>query len=132
MTHNASGRFEVKLGAPIPEDVGEARAVTRRTIEKRFYGDLEGSGMGEMLAVETDVDGSAGYVAMERISGVLDGHQGTFALQHSGTMERGISFLTVSVVPDSGTDQLVGLEGRMTISIFNGQHLYEFEYTLPG
>ena len=84
-----------------------------------------------MLAVGTDVKGSAGYVAMERVSGTLDGRDGTFALQHSGTMTRGTPELTVTVVPDSGTGQLVGLAGKMGIKIVDGKHLYEFEYTFP-
>ena len=82
------------------------------------------------MAVGTSVKGSAGYVAMEQVSGTLQGRSGTFALQHSGTMTRGAGQLTVTVVPDSGTEQLAGLSGRMTIEIADGKHLYTFEYTV--
>jgi hypothetical protein len=84
-----------------------------------------------MLAAMTEVKGSAGYVAMERVDGTLKGRKGTFALQHSGTMNRGVPQLSVTVVPDSGTGQLIGLAGKMTIIITEGKHSYEFEYTLP-
>jgi hypothetical protein len=100
------------------------------TIDKQFHGDLEAASKGQMLAVGTSVKGSAGYVAMEQVSGTLHGRSGTFALQHSGTMTRGAGQLTVTVVPDSGTEQLAGLSGRMTIEITDGKHLYTFDYTL--
>jgi hypothetical protein len=100
------------------------------SIDKQFHGDLEGMSKGQMLSVIGDVRGSAGYVAMERVRGTLHGHSGTFALQHSGTMTRGTSGLIITVVPDSGTDQLVGLAGAVTINIVDGKHFYEFEYTL--
>ena len=99
-------------------------------LDKQFNGDLEGTSKGQMLAVSTDVQGSAGYVAMERVSGALHGLKGTFALQHTGTMTRGTPQLSITVVPDSGTGELVGLAGTMTINIVDGKHLYEFEYTL--
>lgn len=100
------------------------------SIDKQFRGDIEGTSEGEMLAVGTGVKGSAGYVAMEVVSGTLHGRSGTFALQHSGTMTRGAPQLTVTVVPDSGTAQLVRLSGRMVIEISEGKHSYDFEYTL--
>ena len=78
----------------------------------------------------TDVQGSAGYVAMERVNGKLHGRNGTFALQHSGTMTRGAPQLIITVVPDSGTGELAGLSGKMTINIVDGKHFYEFDYTL--
>jgi len=121
----ASGTFEVKLSKQ-PADGEET--VGRMTIDKRFSGDLAGSSLGQMLAVGTDVKGSAGYVAMERVTGTLGGRSGTFALQHSGTMNRGDAQLSVTVVPDSATGELVGLAGRMTIEITGGQHLYAMEY----
>jgi hypothetical protein len=99
-------------------------------IDKIFRGDLEGTSKGEMLAAGTPVKGSAGYVAIEKVSGTLEGRQGTFILQHSGTMNRGAAQLTVTVVPDSGTGQLTGLSGRMNIVIEAGNHSYEFDYTL--
>jgi hypothetical protein len=126
---HATGTFEVKLNPQADDKVGDP-TVGRLSIDKQFHGDLEGTSKGQMLAAGTDTKGSAGYVAMERVNGVLHGCSGTFALQHSGTMNRGVPGLTVTVVPDSGTDQLVGLAGRMTIDIVDGNHSYDFEYTL--
>jgi hypothetical protein len=126
----ANGTFEVKLLPQAPDDnVGDS-SVGRMSIDKQFHGDLEATSIGQMLTVMTDVKGSAGYVAMEQVSGTLHKLRGTFALQHSGTMSRGATKLTVTVVPDSGTEELVGLAGTMTIDIVDGKHLYGFEYTL--
>jgi hypothetical protein len=122
----ATGTFEVKL---LPEG-DPAQVPGRMSIDKQFHGDLEGTSQGTMLAVRTAVKGSAGYVAMELVSGTLAGRAGTFVLQHSGTMTRGTPELTVSVVPDSGTGDLAGLAGRMTINIEGGRHSYDFEYTM--
>jgi hypothetical protein len=130
MTH-ASGEFEVKMTPRPVDDKSPAAAVGSYSLDKKFYGDLAGTSKGEMLAVGTAVEGSAGYVAMEQITGTLNGHSGTFALQHSGTMTRGAPQLSVTVVPDSGTGQLTGLAGQMTIKIDGGKHSYDFEYTLP-
>lgn len=102
------------------------------SIDKQFHGDLEAVSKGEMLSATTNVKGSAGYVAIERVSGSLRGRSGAFVLQHSGTMTRGVPQLTVSVVPDSGAGQLLGLTGKMEINIVEGKHSYEFEYTLPA
>jgi hypothetical protein len=102
------------------------------SVDKQFHGDLDATSKGEMLAAGTDVKGSAGYVAMERVRGTLHGRSGTFALQHTGTMTRGAPQLSVTVVPDSATGQLAGLAGRMAIDITDGSHSYDFEYTLPG
>ena len=131
MSTQASGTFEVKvLPQPAEEKIGDP-TVGRLSIDKTFHGDLEATSKGQMLAVGTDVKGSAGYVAMERVAGTLHGHAGTFALQHSGTMTRGTPQLSVTVVPDSGTGELVGLAGKIEIKIVDGKHLYDFEYTLP-
>ena len=129
MTH-ASGAFEVKL---TPQVTGAEAEPTlgRLSIDKQFHGDLEATSRGQMLTAGTDVEGSAGYVAIERVSGTLHGRSGTFALQHSGTMTRGAPQLEIRVVPDSGTGELVGLSGRMSITIADGKHSYDFEYTLP-
>src|SRR5947209_3712966 len=127
MATRASGTFEVKL---TPQAQDAASPVGRMAIDKQFHGDLEATSKGEMLAVSTSVKGSAGYVAMEQVSGTLQGRSGTFALQHTGTMTRGTPELSITVVPDSGTDQLVGLSGRMTIQIADGKHSYDFEYML--
>lgn len=132
MTKHAKGTFEVKLTPQKPDSKeAESAKVGRMSIDKRFRGDLEGNSLGEMLGAMTEVKGSAGYVAMERVSGTLSGRSGTFVLQHSGTMTRGALQLSVTVVPDSGTDGLVGIAGSMTIKIEEGKHFYEFEYTLP-
>jgi Protein of unknown function (DUF3224) len=126
----ASGTFEVKLTPQAADDEARDSTLGRLTIEKQFQGDLEANSRGQMLTAGTDVAGSAGYVAIERIIGTLHGRSGSFVLQHSGTMARGAPQLTVTVVPDSGTGQLVGLAGRMTIEIADGNHSHAFEYTL--
>jgi hypothetical protein len=100
-------------------------------IDKQFHGDLEGTSKGQMISAMGSVKGSAGYVAMERVTGKLKGRTGSFVLQHNGTMTRGAPQLSVTVVPDSGTDQLTGIAGMLTIKIEGGKHSYEFEYTLP-
>lgn len=108
----------------------EDSSLARMSIDKQFLGDLEATSKGEMLSAGTAVNGSAGYVAIERVSGRLAGKSGSFVLQHTGTMNRGTPQLSVIVVPDSGTDQLVGLSGTMTLKTADGKHLYEFEYTI--
>jgi Protein of unknown function (DUF3224) len=132
MTTHAKGTFDVKLD-PQKADSKEAESANlgRMSIDKKFHGDLEATSKGEMLSAATEVKGSAGYVAMERVSGTLHGRSGNFVLQHSATMTRGVPQMSVTVVPDSGTGELVGLAGKMTIKIANGQHFYEFEYTVP-
>ena len=104
----------------------------RLTIAKQFHGDLEGTSRGQMLTAMTALEGSAGYVAIERVRGTLQGRTGTFVLQHSGTLDRGASRLTITVVPDSGTEELAGLAGQMAIVIEDGKHSYDFQYSLPG
>lgn len=127
---HATGTFEVKLQPQTPgTGAGEAE-VGRMSIEKVFKGDLEGSSKGQMLAMMTGVKESAGYVAMELVTGALHGRRGTFALQHSGTMNRGVPQLSVTVVPDSGTGELAGLSGRMTIDLSGGKHAYAFDYAI--
>ena len=130
MTTRATGTFEVKVTPQAPDDNAEASSVGRMTIDKQFHGDLEGTSKGQMLTAMTAVKGSAGYVAIERVTGTLRGRQGTFALQHTGIMNRGTPSLAITVVPDSGTDELTGLAGTMAIVIADGKHSYEFEYTL--
>ena len=123
---HAKGPFEVKL-SPQATDA----PLGRMSIDKQFHGDLEATSKGEMLAAQSVVKGSAGYVAIEQVTGTLQGRHGTFFLQHSGTMDRSVAQLTVTVIPDSGTDELEGLAGKMSIDIADGKHLYDFEYTLP-
>jgi hypothetical protein len=130
LTNHASGTFEVKLNPQAADEQFGDPTVGRLSIEKQFQGDLEANSKGQMLTAATDVEGSAGYVAIERVNGTLHGQSGSFALQHSGTMMRGVPQLTITVVPDSGTGQLVGLAGTMTINIVDGKHSYDFEYTL--
>ena len=125
MTKHASGTFDVKMTPQATDD--QDAAVGRFSFDKQFHGDLEGTSKGEMLAISGSVPGSAGYVAMERVSGKLNGRAGTFALQHTGTMTRGAAQLSVTVVPDSGTGELVGLSGKLDIKIVEGKHFYEFE-----
>ena len=125
----ASGTFEVQL-TPQPSESPDV-VPGRMSIDKRFHGDLEGTSRGQMLAASTSVAGSAGYVAIERFEGTLMGRRGTFVLQHSATMTRGAPDLRIAVVPDSGTGELEGLSGSMTIVIEGGKHSYGFDYTLP-
>ena len=131
MTHRAAGTFEVKL-APQSTDDAEGTPLARLSIDKRFHGPLDGTSKGEMLSAGTPVKGSAGYVAIERVTGTLDGRRGSFVLQHSGTMTRGAPRLAIAVVPDSGTGELAGLAGTMTIEVAGGKHAYVLEYTLDG
>lgn len=127
---HASGSFDVTL-APQPLTAeAEAAGLGRRSLDKRYHGDLAGQGVGEMLSLGTAVPGSAGYVAIERFTGTLHGRGGSFALIHFGLMERGTPSLRVAVVPDSGTGELAGLRGELTIRIEQGQHHYGFEYSL--
>ncbi|HUI84422.1 MAG TPA: DUF3224 domain-containing protein [Candidatus Binatia bacterium] len=128
--HHATGRFEVKM-SPQPSDP----PIGRMTLEKTFHGGLEGTSRGEMLATGSGEKGSSGgYVATEQFTGTLDGRKGSFILQHSGTMTRGTPQVVVTVVPDSGTGELVGLAGKFNLVIKEGSydfHAYNFEYTLP-
>lgn len=130
MTKLASGTFEVKMTPQTPEkNVGDA-SIARMALDKIFSGDLEATSNGQMLAVRTAVEGSAGYVAMERVTGTLHGRRGSFALQHSGAMAQGTQSLSVTVVPDSATDELSGLSGTLAIKIVDGRHHYAFDYLL--
>ena len=126
MPNHVSGTFEVKLSPQPPGD----SPLGRMSIDKRFSGGIVGISKGEMLAAMTPVEGSAGYVALERVEGSLDGRGGSFVLQHSGTMDRGAQRLSITVVPDSGTDELAGLTGTMSLQIEGGVHSYTFEYAL--
>ena len=126
MTNRATGTFEVKM-SPQEADM----SVGRMTIDKQFQGDLVGTSKGQMLMASSEsVKNSAGYVAIEKVTGTLNGRSGSFYLQHTGVMTRGVGELTITVIPDSGTDQLAGLSGKMNIIIAEGKHSYEFEYTL--
>ena len=127
--NHATGTFDVKL-APQTDDKSDP-SLARMTIDKQFHGDLEGPSKGQMLAAG-DPKTSAVYVAIEKFNGTLKGRSGTFILHHTGLMTRGVPQLTISVAPDSGTGQLAGITGKMTINIAaDGKHSYDFEYTLP-
>jgi Protein of unknown function (DUF3224) len=129
-TMRATGVFEVRL-TPLPlADTAGDKALGRMGISKEYHGDLEATARGEMLTAITPVQGSAGYVAIEQVAGTLERRHGTFVLQHSGTMTLGTPQLRISVVPNSGTGDLVGLAGDMCVTIADGRHSYELDYTL--
>jgi hypothetical protein len=132
MSQRAAGAFDVKVVPQKPDtQIARAANLGRLTIDKRFHGDLEGISKGEMLATQTETPGSAGYVALERVTGKLNGRSGSFVLQHSATMTRGKPTSSISVVPDSGTGELQGLKGKMTITVeTDGGHSYEFDYQI--
>ena len=132
VAEHAAGAFEVKMEAQGEADKGDGSTLARYSLDKQYHGDLEGAAKGMALTAGTDVKGSAGYVALERVTGTLKGRSGSFVLQHSGTMAHGESQLSVTVVPDSGTGKLVGIAGKMTIIVAAGKHSYEFEYSLPA
>jgi Protein of unknown function (DUF3224) len=131
MTQTARGTFVVKLLPLSFEALPEGAKLGRMSIDKQISGDLVATTVGQMLSAMTEVKGSAGYVAIERVEGTLLGRQGAFVLQHTGTMNRGVPGLSVTVVPDSGTGELSGLVGDFKIIIEGGQHSYEFNYSLP-
>ena len=132
MSQTARGSFEVKITPQAAlEGVGDP-SIGRMALDKRYYGDLEAASLGQMLAAGTEVKGSAGYVALERVSGTLHGKRGTFVLQHNGLMNRGAPTLTIVVAPDSGTGELAGLSGSMRIDISDGKHFYTLDYSLAA
>lgn len=131
MNHVAKGEVTVKLLPSAMEGQPGGAKLRRISINKTISGDLVAVTTGRMLNAMTNVEGSAGYVAIDRVEGSLHGKKGGFVLQHLGTMNRGAPLLLVTVVPDSGTDELVGLAGEFKIIIVNGKHSYEFSYSLP-
>ncbi|MET0292951.1 MAG: DUF3224 domain-containing protein [Steroidobacteraceae bacterium] len=131
MTQHAKGTFEVSLVPQGDSNAADGTTLGRMSLDKRFAGDLAGTGQGQMLTAMTAVAGSAGYVAIERVTGTLHGRAGSFVLQHTGTMNRGAPQLAITVVPDSGTGALAGIAGTFVIDIVDGKHFYRFEYTLP-
>ena len=133
VNHHATGTFEVKIVPQKPDNKpAETAGVGRMSIDKQFEGDLTGTSLGEMISLMTETKGSGVYVAIERVTGTLNGRRGTFVLHHTGVMNRGTPQLTVTVVPDSGTGGLVGLSGTFTIKIEGGKHFYEFDYALDA
>ena len=132
VAEHAVGPFDVKMEPQGEPDKADGITLSRYSGDKQYHGDLDGTAKLIMLAAGTEVKGSAGYVAMERVTGSLKGRSGSFVLQHSATMTRGEPQLSITVVPDSGTGQLVGITGKMNIIIAAGKHSYEFDYTLPA
>ncbi|MBX3052484.1 MAG: DUF3224 domain-containing protein [Caldilineaceae bacterium] len=130
--YKATGSFDVVIKPQGEPDTTAGAKLGRMSIDKQFHGDLSGVGKGEMLSALTDTEGSAGYVAIERVVGTLHGRRGSFVFQHTGTMNRGAQQLSISVVPDSGSGELTGLSGIFLLTIEDGNHLYTFEYSLPG
>lgn len=130
--YRAAGSFTVTIRPLQKPEIAPGVSLGRMAVEKQFAGDLVATSKGEMLTAMTDVAGSAAYVAIERVSGVLQGRRGGFVFQHSGTMTNGVQRLSVTVVPDSGVDKLASIDGSCTINIVDGQHFYEFEYSLPA
>jgi len=127
MSQIAEGAFDVKI-IPQPAEAAGGESISRMLLDKRFHGPLNAVSGGQMLAMRTAVPGSAGYVAMEVVTGKLEGRHGSFVLQHSGTMNRGAQTLTLAVVSDLGTEELAGLSGSMAIDIAGGKHSYRFDY----
>jgi len=131
MTMHASGTFDVKIAPQNDEGIGDP-TIGRMAIDKQYHGDLEGTGLGQMLAgMAAAVKDSGAYVAIERVRGTLGGRTGSFAVAHQGTMTRGAQSLVITVIPDSGTEGLTGITGTMTIDIRDGKHFYGLDYTLP-
>jgi hypothetical protein len=129
MTSHATGPFDVKM---IPQDDKAGDGLSRMSLDKQYHGDLEGTAKGEMLTGGVSANHSGAYVAMEKFTGTLHGRSGSFVLHHTGIMTNGKPDLTILVAPDSGTGQLEGITGRMTINVAaGGKHSYDFEYTLP-
>lgn len=126
---HATGPFDVKM---IPQDDNAVDGVTRIIIDKQYHGDLEGTGKGEMLTGGMSAEKSGVYVAIEKFTGSLHGRSGSFLLCHTGIMSRGKPELTILVGPDSGTGELAGIAGKLTVNIVDGKHSYDFEYTLPA
>ncbi len=127
---HASGPFEVKM-APAEEKSGDP-AITRFKLDKKYHGDLEGTASGEMLSAGNPSSGNAGYVALEKVTGSLHGRSGSFVLQHSASIKASVPQMTITVVPGSGTGELDGISGTLTITFApGGKHSYDFEYTLP-
>ena len=136
--HHASGTFSVKMlpqdpaaDAPAGAPPTPGATLGRLLLDKQYQGELQASAQGQMLSAVTATAGSAGYVAIEHVTGTLHGRSGSFVLQHHGLMTRGDKQLTITVVPDSGTGELAGLAGRLDIRIKEGQHFYAFDYVLP-
>ncbi|MDB5934293.1 MAG: hypothetical protein JWQ01_1637 [Massilia sp.] len=131
MTQHASGSFDIAMTPAAPPQHEGRTAIGRMQLDKQYSGELAASGKGEMLTAVTDTQGSAAYVAIERISGTLQGKKGSFVIQHVGNMRGGEQHLSISVVPDSGTEELAGITGTLVLKMVERKHFYEFDYVLP-
>jgi hypothetical protein len=128
----ATGSFEVNLQPLSNAEVSSDALLGRMLLTKKFSGDLAASARGQMLSAGTSTKGSAGYVAIDHVTGTLDGRSGSFLLQHSGSMQRGVPALSIKVIPDSGTDELAGIAGTLSINVVDGKHFYDFLYSFPA
>jgi hypothetical protein len=128
----ATGSFSVKIAPQAPEDGVGDPGIARMGLHKQFEGELQAEARGQMLAIRGAVEGSAAYVALDRVEGVLHGRRGGFSLHHRGVMDRGQPSLEVRIVPDSGSGELAGISGSLAIRIEGKQHFYDLEYELPG
>lgn len=131
MSAIARGSFTVKIQPEGAGDAADGVTLGRMLLDKQYDGDLIASAQGQMLTAMTTAEGSAGYVAIERVTGRLAGRDGSFVLQHSGSMDRSAQTLSISIVPDSGSRGLAGLIGTLAIVVRDGKHFYELSYTLP-
>ena len=132
MAAHATGTFNVQMTPQASDDKTSGSTLGRLALAKQFHGDIEGDSTGEMLTAMTPVQGSAGYVAIERVTGLLHGKAGTFVLLHRGLMQAGKFDLGITIVPDSADGDLTGLAGTLAITVVDGKHSYDLEYTLPG
>jgi hypothetical protein len=132
LSGHATGAFDVKISPLTLSEQSADPKLGRMSIEKQYHGELEATAKGEMLTAESELNDSGVYVAVERVTGTLHGKKGSFAMHHTGVMNRGKPELKISVVPDSGKDDLQGLTGTMNIRIESGKHFYDFDYSLPA
>ena len=131
MSPLATGPFEVQMKPLEQTEPAPGGTLGRLSLDKQFHGDLEAVGQGQMLTALSEVKGSAGYVAIERVTGTLHGRTGSFALQHAGLMDRGAQSLQITIVPDTGTGELVGITGTLKIRIEDKKHFYDLDYEFP-
>ncbi|MES2759714.1 MAG: DUF3224 domain-containing protein [Pseudomonadota bacterium] len=131
MTQHASGSFDITTTPASPPEHAGRTAIGRMQLDKQYAGDLAATGKGQMLTAVTDTQGSAAYVAIERVTGTLNGKKGSFVIQHTGTMSGGAKQAVIAVVPDSGTEELTGIRGTLTLKLVERKHFYEFDYVLP-
>jgi hypothetical protein len=131
MTHRATGSWTVSMKPAAPTGRSGRTTLGRMLLDKQYSGDLVATGSGEMLTAVTDTPGAASYVAIEQVTGTLDGRKGSFVLHHLGTMAGGTDHLVIAIVAESGTGQLTGITGQFTLEVVEGKHRFELEYALP-